>query len=65
MASEQVNVNGRMRTMEVTKRDDTSEKYAADLKRRGWDGHVYFVYGPRGAHKVAYRAADTGILHAV
>jgi hypothetical protein len=37
-------------------------KLSADLVARGFDGCVYHLHGKRGAIRMAYRSARTGVF---
>ena len=58
MNATQTTINGRIYSVE----QDTAHYPAltADLLARGFDGHVYYLTGKRGALKMAHKSASTG-----
>lgn len=53
-----VTIKGKTYSVEVDSQD--LPRLAASLKAGGFDGHVYYLTGKRGAVKMAYRSATTG-----
>lgn len=58
----QATISGKERTFKVSRIHDFADQPRArqNLIDNGWDGSWYWVDGPRGAHKLCYRNAQSG-----